>query len=61
MKGFKAGNYLKQQSYKAFIPESIHRNWMLEDMEVLQLLSQADRQVGRLDRYLTRDDGSRTK
>lgn len=51
MKNFKAGQYINQGYYKSFQPEPINRQWLLEDMELLQLLSQADRQLGRLDMY----------
>jgi Fic family protein len=51
MKSFKAGNYIQQGYYKSFQPEFINKQWLLEDMELLQLLSQADRQLGRLDMY----------
>ncbi len=51
MKSFKAGQYINQGYYKSFQPEPINRQWFLEDMELLQLLSQADRQLGRLDMY----------
>jgi Fic family protein len=51
MKKFISGNYVSQGYYKAFIPNIINRQWVLDDMEVLQLLSQADRQLGRLDMY----------
>ncbi len=51
MKRFKSGNYLNQGSYKSFQPETINREWKIEDMELLNLLSQADRQLGRLDMY----------
>lgn len=51
MKNFKAGNYISQRTFKSFIPEEINRDWTLDDMEVIELLSQADRQLGRLDMY----------
>ena len=51
MKCFNAGNYLSQGTFKSFIPEDINRKWTLDDMEVIELLSQADRQLGRLDMY----------
>src|SRR5690606_10681916 len=51
MRSFKAGQYINQGYYKSFQPELINRQWFLEDMELLQLLSQADRQLGRLDMY----------
>ncbi len=51
MKDFQAGNYQNQGYYKSFQPNFINRKWLLEDMEIQQLLSQADRQIGRLDMY----------
>lgn len=51
MKKFISGNYQKQPYYKSFQPTFINRKWLLEDMELLSLLSQADRQIGRLDMY----------
>jgi Fic family protein len=51
MKNFKAGQYITQGTYKSFQPEKINKNWMIDDMEVLSLLGQADRQLGRLDMY----------
>lgn len=51
MKQFKAGHWIKQKDYKSFQPEFIHRFWLIDDMEVLKLLSQADRQLGRLDMF----------
>lgn len=51
MKTFKAGTYINQGTYKSFQPIKINQEWKLEDMEILNLLSQADRQLGRLDMY----------
>ena len=51
MKSFNAGNLISQGEYKAFIPELLNRSWQIDDMEVLKLLSRADRQLGRLDMY----------
>lgn len=51
MKEFKAGKYIKQGSYKSFQPEKINRQWFVDNMELLTFLSQADRQLGRLDMY----------
>ncbi|QYS89749.1 Fic family protein [Flavobacterium davisii] len=51
MKNFKSGIYIKQNSYKSFQPEKINKEWTIENMELLNLLSQADRQLGRLDMY----------
>ena len=51
MKTFKAGDRINQGTYKSFQPNKINQEWKIEDMEVLNLLSQADRQLGRLDMY----------
>lgn len=51
MKTFKAGNFINQGTYKSFQPNKINQQWKIEDMEILNLLSQADRQIGRLDMY----------
>ncbi len=51
MKGFLAGRYINQGTYKSFQPEKINRKWHVEDMELQNLLSKADRQLGRLDMY----------
>ncbi len=51
MKKFTSGKYVSQGYYKSFQPTFINRQWKVENMEVLQLLSQADRELGRLDMY----------
>jgi Fic family protein len=51
MNTFQSGKYVNQGYYKAFIPSEINREWILDNMEVIKLLSQADRQLGRLDMY----------
>jgi len=51
MKTFKSGNYINQGTYKSFQPTKINQKWTIDDMEVLNLLGQADRQLGRLDMY----------
>lgn len=51
MKNFNAGIYISQGYYKSFQPTLINRQWYLENMEVIQLLSKADRELGRLDMY----------
>jgi Fic family protein len=51
MKTFKSGNYVKQGTYKSFQPNEINREWTIDNMELINLLSQADRQLGRLDMY----------
>lgn len=51
MKNFKAGTYINQGLYKSFQPNFINRQWLLDNMEVVQLLSKADRELGKLDMY----------
>lgn len=51
MKNFKAGKYINQGLYESFEPELLHREWQLDDLNVIGLLSKADRQLGRLDMY----------
>ncbi|MBJ2174704.1 Fic family protein [Aureibaculum sp. A20] len=51
MQNFKSGIYINQGHYKSFQPATINKKWMLDDMELIQLLSKADRQLGRLDMY----------
>lgn len=48
---FRSGKYIDQGYYKSFQPEFINKPWILDDMEILDLLSKADRQIGRLDKY----------
>lgn len=51
MINFNSGLYQNQGYYKSFQPSLVHRDWMINDMKLLQLLSLADRQLGRLDMY----------
>src|SRR5690625_421806 len=51
MKSFNSGKLINQGSYKSFQPEKINRPWLIDDMEVLELLGKADRHLGRLDMY----------
>lgn len=51
MRNYKSGNFQNQGYYKSFQPSLINKHWLLDDMEIQQLLSKADRQLGRLDMY----------
>jgi len=51
MRSFKSGTYINQGGYKSFQPTTINKPWVLDDMEILKLLGQADRELGRLDMY----------
>ncbi len=51
MKHFQSGRIIQQAHYKSFQPNPINRAWVVDDMALLQLLGQADRELGRLDMY----------
>ena len=51
MNSFVAGKQINQGYFKSFQPNLINRSWQIDDMSVLQLLSKADRFLGRLDMY----------
>jgi len=51
MKQYKSGQYISQGYYKSFQPTLINKQLHVDNMEVLQLLSQADRELGRLDMF----------
>src|SRR3990172_6290885 len=51
MKTFQSGKLVQQNYYKSFQPSLINRAWSLDNMELIQLLGQADRELGRLDMY----------
>ena len=51
MQNFQAGVYVNQGYYKSFQPNYINREWSISDMQIISLLSQADRHLGRLDMY----------
>jgi len=51
MKDFNSGKFISQGYYKSFQPNFINRQWNIDNMEIVSLLSQADRELGRLDMY----------
>ena len=51
MKSYIAGIIVSQGHYKSFQPNPINRQWLVDDMQLLNLLSKADRSLGRLDMY----------
>ena len=51
MENYKSGQYINQGYYKSFQPTLINTQLHIDDMEVMQMLSQADRELGRLDMY----------
>lgn len=48
---FKSGTYINQGYYKSFQPNPINKEWLINDLEILSLLSKADRSIGKLDTY----------
>ncbi len=50
-KVFRSGKYINQTYHQSFLPSKINRDWEISDMQVINLLSQADRHLGRLDMY----------
>ncbi|MEX1002430.1 MAG: Fic family protein [Crocinitomicaceae bacterium] len=51
MKNFKSGVNINQGTFTSFQPEKVNRKWTVEDVDIISLLSKADRQLGRLDMY----------
>lgn len=51
MQKFKAGSYVNQGAYKAFVPNPINRQWQIADMQLINMLVQAERALGKLDMY----------
>src|SRR5258708_24446061 len=51
MKRFQSGRTVPQAHYESFQPEPLFRPWELDSMELVQLLGQADRELGRVDMY----------
>lgn len=51
MRNFKSGYKQKQSHYYSFQPAAINKAWEIDDMEIITLLSKADRMLGRLDMY----------
>lgn len=51
MNNFQSGRLVQQAHYKSFQPNPINHAWLIDDMGLIQLLGQADRELGRLDMY----------
>ncbi|MHA6279543.1 Fic/DOC family N-terminal domain-containing protein [Salinimicrobium sp. CAU 1759] len=51
MKTFTAGKSVNQGYFKSFQPTFINKDWEIDNMEIFNLLSKADRHLGRLDMY----------
>jgi Fic family protein len=48
---FKAGAWIQRFEYKSFTPEKIFLQWIVSDSALQTLLSEADRQLGKLDAF----------
>lgn len=51
MKNFNSGRVVNVGYYAAFMPELIDRVWEMDNMAIITLLTEADRELGRLDMY----------
>jgi cell filamentation protein, protein adenylyltransferase len=51
MKAFKAGIRVSRGGHSTFEPSPLARAWQLDDMGLIGLLGQADRELGRLDMF----------
>lgn len=51
MRDFKSGLYINQDSYKSFQPNFINKEWVIDNMQVIKLLDEANRELGRLDMF----------
>jgi len=51
MEKFSPGLYVSQNTYKSFQPSTINRQCQIVNPEIVTLLSQADRHLGRLDMF----------
>jgi Fic family protein len=51
MNSYKSGTWIKRDGYRSFEPSLINRPWRIDEPRVLEALSRADRQLGRLDMF----------
>ncbi|MBL8005141.1 MAG: Fic family protein [Candidatus Kapabacteria bacterium] len=50
---FESGTTFQKIEYKCFVPEKINYQWQINDNSLLVLLSEADRELGKLDAFST--------
>lgn len=48
---FISGRYEQRLEYKAFLPEAVCHEWVVEDSEIVDLLGRADRALGELNAF----------
>ncbi len=51
IKDFNAGKWVQNVEYKSFLPEKINLQWLISDVNLQLLLSEADRLLGKLDAF----------
>ncbi|MBM3846195.1 MAG: Fic family protein, partial [Verrucomicrobia bacterium] len=51
MDSYQSGTWIKRDGYRSFEPSLINRPWRIDEPRVLEALSRADRQLGRLDMF----------
>jgi Fic family protein len=51
MNSYQSGTWIKRDGYRSFEPSPINRPWRIDEPRVLEALSRADRQLGRLDMF----------
>ena len=51
MRQFNAGRLVDQGTYRSFTPSPLDRPWQIEDMALIRLLGEAERELGRLDMF----------
>lgn len=51
MNSFQSGHWIKRTGYESFEPERINRPWRFDEPRIIESLSRADRQLGRLDMF----------
>ena len=51
MNDFQSGHWIKRTGYSSFEPAVINRPWRFDEPRILEALSRADRQLGRLDMF----------
>lgn len=51
MKEFDPGKWERRTEYRSFEPSKINRAWRIDNPVILEALSRADRQIGRLDMF----------
>lgn len=46
-----AGKWVQRIEYQSFTPNFVSAQWLISDPEIIQLMSEADRDIGRLDAF----------